>query len=144
MKIISLVLVGLFLMAGITLADDGITLKQGVIKPWKVDNVYNMTTVTVIRGKPMESFPTWLNACIDGTIVDAGWAYDMSTLNSGAIMVGREFGTLGKYVKFLDFPLMNKVNISIYYAGLYAEDLFHELKTQGASGAGYFQAEVKF
>lgn len=145
MKITTMLLAVLFLFVGIAIAqDDGITLKQGVIYPWKSEEVKNMTTVTVIKGKPIDSFPKWLNACIDGTIIDAGWAYDAATLNSGAIMVGREFGAIGKYIPFLDFPLMNKVNISIYYAGIYAEDLFHKVKTQGASGAAYFQAQVKF
>jgi hypothetical protein len=148
-KFFGLLVIGIMLLSfcGISkvmASDDGITLKQGAIYPWKNCELKNQTMVKWINTKPIEFAPNWINALVDGWEIDPGWAYDNSTLNSGSLMLGREIGTLGKYVKFLEFPLLDKITITIQPIGLYAEDLFHKLKTQGATGVTYFSITGKF
>jgi len=147
MKIITIIfLVALFLCTGIVMAqdegtkpaDDGLILKQAFVYPWKTGELKNMTTIEGIRTKPVDGWPKFVNAAIDGWSLDPGWAYDATSINNADLMLGRKVGTLGKYVPFLDFPLINMFDITIYPIGLHFTEFPQKLKTQGASGGAYF------
>ncbi len=118
--------------------EGGITLKQGVIYPWKTGELKNITVLDGVNTKAVESYPKWLNAIIDGWTLDPAWAYDGSSANSGALLLGRKVGTLADYVPFLNYSILDKFDITIYPIGLYAEDLFNTTKTQAVSGLVYF------
>lgn len=120
-----------------------ITAKQGFIMTWNDPTVKNLTTFEILKTKPVENWGKW-NAILDGWSLDAGFAWDTKTINNGAIILGRKFGTLGKYIKFLDFPLLNKIDVTIYPVGLYIENLTDHPTLKGCSGGAIIKAEIKF
>jgi hypothetical protein len=91
------------------------------------------------------TWPKWAKAVYDGWSLDAGFNYDdTKVLKDGALAIGRKFGTLADYLP-LDFPLLNKITITLYPASWTFEDLFnHPSKPKFGYGIGYIKAELKF
>lgn len=137
-------------VGGVALADDGleipgaIEMKQGMLVKWDSPEggVDNLTTVTIARTTSLESFGRW-NALWDGWTLDFGFAYDANQFNTAALLVGRDFGTLGKYLP-IAFPLKDQIEITIYPLGIFADDVFDNPSVHGASGVGVINFEVKF
>jgi hypothetical protein len=119
-----------------------ITAKQGAVMKWDTQETKFLTTFETIRTKKIEKWGKW-NALWAGWSVDAGFAYDSSSINTGAILLGREFGTLGDYLP-LDFPLKKYISITIYPVGLYIDNIFDHPKTKGCSGGAIIKATIKF
>jgi hypothetical protein len=119
------------------------TLKQGFVIPWKDGHVKNLTTIETLRTKAVEGWGKW-NMLVDGWTVDAGYAYDASTSDVGALLIGRQFGTLGKYLPFLDFPLADKITITIYPVGLYINNLKDKPQFNGCSGGAFIRLTIQF
>lgn len=124
--------------------DVDISLKQGLIATWGDLEVKNTTLVEIANTNPVEKWGKW-NVLWDGWSLDLGYPFDNSTSKDIALMLGREFGTLGKYVP-INFPFKDKLVITIYPIGLYAKDLlsFEELKLKPASGGAFIKATLKF
>ena len=150
MKKMALLIV-LFIIAGrLSYADEiiglpeGITVKQGMLVKWKdpESGVANLSTVTIARTKSVEQWGKW-NALWDGWTLDAGFAYDATSFDTGALLIGREFGTLGKYLP-IEFPLADKIDITLYPVGVYVDNLFEHPTVQGASGVGIIKMSVSF
>ena len=120
-----------------------VTLKQGFVMAWKDQVVKNMTCVQVVNTAPIPSWGKW-NALLDGWTVDVGWAYDGASINNGAVLLGRSFGTLGKYLPFIQFPLIDKIDITLYPIGLYVENFTSHPSVKGCSGGAFIKATVKF
>lgn len=123
--------------------DEGVALKQTFVGAWQDGRVRNATVGEFIKTGPVEGWPNWANALIDGWSIDAGPAYDASNLNNGVGLLGREVGTLGKYLKFLKFPFADKLTITIYPIGVLATDLLSKPKWDGCYGVGYIKATIK-
>lgn len=136
---------------GVSFAEDsalvipsGFELKQGAIAKWNdgADKLENLTTVTVARTRPVEAWGKW-NALWAGWTVDLGAVYDANTLDTVAVLLGREFGTIGDYLP-IDFPLADKVAITLYPVGIYADDVFDDMSVSGATGVGIVKFDVEF
>lgn len=137
-----LVLLAMVFMATMCHAD--VTLKQGTIVPWRDGTMLNLTTVETVKTKKVDSWGKW-NALWEGWSVDAGAAYDATDkIQSGAILLGRNFGTLGDYIP-LDFPLKDTITITLYPVGVYCSFLDDSnLKWSGASGAGFINFSINW
>ena len=139
-KLIVLVLAIVFL-SGICYAQDlNLTFKQGALYSWKDSRTTNLTTVEIARTKVVDSWGKF-NILWDGWSLDAGFNYDADVFNVGALLLGREFGTIGKYLP-IDFPLKDKISITLYPIGLLADDLFNQPKFRGCSGAAILKIAV--
>ena len=135
----------LFLFGGVAFADDFVTLKQGALLRWDSEEggaVENLSTVTLARTKPIESLGKW-NALWDGLTLDAGFSYDAQTFDSVAILIGRDFGTLGKYLP-IEFPYSDRIQITLYPFGIIVDDPTSSFDVSGASGIGIVKFEVGF
>lgn len=135
----------LLLLAIPALADDDsavITAKQGFVMRWDQAVVKNLTTFETIKTKKIDSWGNW-NILWDGWSVDAGFAYDAIGVNTGAILLGRKFGTLADYVP-LQFPLLDKLTITIYPVGLYINNLTDHPEIEGCSGGAIISVKIKF
>lgn len=119
-----------------------ITAKQGFVMTWDDPVVKNLTTFETIKTKKVESWGKW-NMLWEGWSLDAGFAYDATGINTGALLIGRQFGTLADYLP-LQFPLLNKISITIYPVGLYINDLTDHPRLKGCSGGAIIKAEIKF
>ena len=149
MKKLLLVLSFILLSSSFAIADgvlipDKLSIKQGMLINWKdpQGGVKNLSTVTVAETKPVESWGKW-NALWDGWTLDAGFAYDATGFNTGALLVGRQFGTLGKYLP-INFPMKDKIQVTIYPTGIEIDDLFGQPKTHGASGLGIIKFDISW
>lgn len=120
-----------------------ITIKQGFVIPWEDSSsgLMNMSTVTIARTEAFEN-GKWWNAIWEGWSLDAAWSYDAGTSNFG-LMVGRHFGTLGKYLP-ISYPLADKIDITLYPIGVIVDDPFGHIHAKGASGAGIIKLSVSF
>ena len=119
-----------------------VNVKQGFVMTWNDARVKNLTTFETIKTKKVESWGKW-NALYEGWSIDAGFTYDATGMNTGAILLGRQFGTLADYLP-LDFPLLKKVTVTIYPVGLYIEDLTDHPRLKGCSGGAFINLELKF
>ena len=120
-----------------------ITVKQGYVYIYDTGDVENLTTFETLKTKPIKSWGKW-NILWDGWSIDAGFSYDNSdVLNTGAVMLGRNFGTIGKYLP-IDFPLKDYISITLYPAGAYINDLFDSPKVSFCSGIALIKAEIRF
>lgn len=121
-----------------------VQMKQGMLVPWDdpTGGIENLSAMTLARTMPIESWGRW-NALWDGWTLDAGFAYDSQSFNTGALLVGREFGTLGKYLP-IDFPLKDKVQVTIYPFGIVATDVFDGPSIHGASGVGIIKFDISW
>jgi hypothetical protein len=140
-----IVAVGLvFLFCGVVQAEIlNVTLKQGFIVPWRDAKLQNMTVVETLNTKPIESWGKW-NILWDGWSVDTGIAYDAEdVLSTGVVLLGRNFGTLGKYLP-INFPLKDQVVITIYPIGIYVSDLNDSAKFTGCYGGAFVNVGIKF
>lgn len=141
-----LVMVAILMIAGMAQAgifdDEGVSLKQAFVRSWEDGRVRNATVVEFVKTSPIEGAGMW-NLLIDGWTVDAGPAYDAANLNNGVLLLGREVGTLGKYLPFIKFPFADKLTITIYPVGLLATDLLNKPKFDGTYGLGYIKATIK-
>lgn len=134
---------GLLMVSSLGQAQDyDFTLKQGFLFTWENQQLKNLTALEVARTKPIEGLGKW-NALLDGWLLDVAWAYDNTSLTSCALMVGRDFGTLGKYIP-VDFPLKDKITLTVYPVGIYAENLFDHPNIQGATGGAIIKMGIKF
>lgn len=141
-------LLGLFLSLSILIGTSyaqniNATVKQGFVIPWEDGHVKNLTTLEVVKTKPVEGWGMW-NAVVDGWTIDAGYAYDATTSDVGALLLGRQIGTLGKYVPFLNFPLADKIVITFYPVGLYITSLKDKPDFHGCSGGAFIRLTVSF
>lgn len=121
-----------------------IEVKQGMLISWNdpTAGVNNLSCITLAKTYPVESFGKW-NALWDGWSLDAGFAYDANQFNTGALLLGREFGTLGKYLP-IEFPLKDKIKITLYPVGIQVNNLFDSPEISGASGVGVIKFDVSF
>lgn len=148
-RIILIVAVLLFAI-GLAFAQDeeeadviSITTKQGFLRTWEEGEVEHLTTFETIRTKKIESWGKW-NMFWAGWSLDAGFAYDNSdVLSTGALMIGRNFGTLGDYLP-IEFPLAKYITITLYPIGLYIRNLTDSPEVEYASGLGFIKAEIRF
>ncbi len=137
-------IVFIFMLSGVAMADEAkVTLKQGGVYLWQDGQYKNTTTATIIKTSPIDSLGVW-NALLDGWTIDGGVAYEDETITDGVLELGREVGTLGKYLPWLIFPFKDKIAITICPVGLYVEDALNQPKIQGCSGFGYIKGELKF
>lgn len=145
MKKIFIVLFVLFCFVGMVIAEEtGIVLKQSAFFTYNDMERKNATTVTALKTSPIESAPKWVNMIVDGWVFDAGVAYEDNTIKDAVVLMGREFGTLGKYVPWLIFPFKDKIAISIYPIGAYLPDIAHTFRPEKCFGLGYIKGTLKF
>jgi hypothetical protein len=121
-----------------------ISLKQGFISTWKDWETKNITLVETMKTRPVESWGKW-NALWDGWSLDLGYPFDNSTSKDIGLLIGRQFGTLGKYLP-IDFPFKDKIVLTLYPFGLYGKNFldFKDVHLKGASGVGYITGTLKF
>lgn len=144
------VLFGFLLLATPVYADveplvsfpSSIEMKQGAILKWEDNKLENLTTVTIAETQAVESFGRW-NAAFEGWTVDLGIAYDAGTLDTVALLLGRKLGNLDKYLP-IAFPLKDKLEVTIYPIGVYADDVFDDMTVSGASGVGIIKFDITF
>ena len=147
-KILIALAIGLLLIAGCKkeakAEDFSVSLKQGFIATWGNWEIKNITLVETAKTHPVESWGKW-NILWDGWSLDVGYPFDNPSSKDVGLLIGREFGTLGKYLP-INFPFKDKLTITIYPFGLYAKELldFKELKLKGASGGAFIKATLKF
>jgi len=142
-RIIALVAIVSLCFVGMAMAEE-VSVKQALFYTWEDLSAKNATTVTVIKAEAIESFPDWANMIIDGTVIDVGAAYEDQTIRDGVVFVGKEFGTLGKYVPWLIFPFKDRIEISLCYAGIYLPNVAEEFDPEPCSGIGYLKGTFKF
>lgn len=133
-----IVVLGLLMVWGIAMAEDTITLKQGVLLGWEEGTIKNITSVKVAETVAKDTWPKWVNAIWAGNVVEAGWVYDNGSADSVAVMIGRKIGTLGDYLP-IKFPLANKIEITVYPLGIMASHLTDKPQFSGVSGGSYLQ-----
>lgn len=140
--VLAFLALALSVWAGFARADElNINLKQGFVYSWKDNQTKALTTFEIAQTKPIEGWGKW-NALIDGWSIDAGGAYDTEVFN-GVVLLGRDFGTIGKYLP-INFPLKDKLSITLYPIGVYMKDIFNNPKTTLASGVGIVKVSLKF
>jgi len=114
-----------------------IDLKQGAVIGWEDNNIDNLSTFEAATTKPFKGAPSWVNAIWVGWSIDGGLAYDATGIDTGAILLGREFGAIGSYLP-IDFPLKDKLKLTLYPIGVLArgisepDDIDFELCSGGA------------
>lgn len=140
--VIALALVGV--LAVPALADNfEITMKQGVIAAWDSWKLENVTAFEVIKTKKVENWGKW-NALWDGWSLDVGVAYDAGdTIDHVAVLLGRKIGVLKDYFP-IEYPLADKIEISIYPVGVYFSELGDNVNVSGCSGGAIFNLSIKF
>ena len=124
--------------------DSAVSVKQALFYTWNDLSAKNATVVTVVKGKAIASLPKWANMIIDGMVIDVGAAYEDDTIRDGVVLAGKEFGSLGKYVPWLEFPFKDRLEISLHYAGVYLPNVAEEFDPQACSGIGYLKGTFKF
>lgn len=122
--------------------DFQLSVKQGFLYGYEDKAIKNLTTLETLKTRPVEGWGKW-NVLWDGWSLDAGFAYDADHINTGALLLGREFGTLGKYFP-IDFPLKDAFVITVYPIGIRADDLFSTPNLQLCSGGAFVKATLKF
>jgi len=144
-KAIVVLLLGMALLSPLMVAkaqDYNVNLKQGFLFTWEGQQLKNSTSLEIAHTKPIEGLGKW-NALWDGWLLDVSWVYDADTLDSCALLIGRDFGTLGNYIP-IDFPLKDKISLTVYPIGLYAERVFDHPEIQGCSGGAILKLGLKF
>ena len=125
--------------------DFGLTAKQGALYSWKSKEFDNLTTFELAKTKPVEGWGMW-NILWDGWSLDGGFGYDMQAIDKGALVLGREFGTLAKYLS-IDFPLKDKLTITLYPIGIQAQgeegNIFKKPKFSACSGGAIVKVTIK-
>lgn len=154
MKKLILASIGLYLILGIASAfadpeviqiPSGITMKQGMLLKWNdpTAGVLNLSTFSVAETVASEHFSNWENALWEGWSLDAGFAYDANSFGVAALMIGRDFGNIGKYLP-VKFPLADKFSLTVYPLGMIVEDPTGHPSIKGASGLGVIKLSVSF
>ena len=130
-------------IASVTLPSS-VEIKQGFLVKWSDSSggMLNLSTVTIARTQPWDKLG-WANILWDGNTIDLGAAYDGTGLHTGAILLGREFGTIGKYLP-VQFPLADRLSLTLYPIGIYSEDPMNNLRPKMASGAGIIKLSVNW
>lgn len=130
-------------------ADEYASVKQGFVVKWHNPElsenqglVDNLSVVTIAKTRPVDGLGRW-NALVDGWTLDAGVAYDAAEFNTVALLLGRDFGTIGKYFP-IDFPLKDKIQMSIYPIGIVVEDVTDDFEIHAASGVGILKFDIAF
>lgn len=130
-----------------TTTNDGVNIKQGMLYT-KDGTSRNTTMATIIKTDaaeaPLNHWPKWSQALLDGWVFDAGAAYEDNVVKDASLMVGRELGTLGKYVPWIKFPFKDRIEISIYPAGIYLPDVSDHFKPEWCWGFGYIKGTIRF
>lgn len=121
-----------------------VKLKQGIIATWGDWEIKHIALVELAKTKPKEEWKKW-NILWDGWSVDVGYPFDNPSNKDVGILLGREVGTIGKYLP-INFPFKDKLVITIHPSGVYAKELldFRQLKLKGASGASYIKGTIRF
>ena len=123
--------------------DITITAKQGFVIDYKDGTLKNLTTFETVKTRKIDSWGKW-NALWAGWSIDAGFAFDAQGVNDAALLLGRNFGTIGDYLPF-DFPLKDKIVATLYPAGLYVRDIqSHKRKFDPCGGGAIIKLEVTF
>jgi hypothetical protein len=144
MRKLMLVLLGLLFIGHMSYAEDyGLTLKQGGLYLYEDGVFRNFTCAEIARTTANPNWDKWVNAIWSGWTAEGGVAYDASSINTLAIMVGRKIGTLGDYLP-INYPLLDKVDISVYPIGVACSDIGGKPQFQAASGAAIIKLDVKF
>lgn len=118
-------------------------LKQGVVFKLKDgdSSAKNLTAVTIAKTTPVNGWGKW-NALYSGWTIDAGVAYDANTADTLAVLLGREFETLGDYLP-VAFPLKDKLSITIYPIGIYLEDLYDTPRASMCAGGALITVKME-
>ena len=145
-----LIAVFLLLWGGVAFADNPIgipnlSIKQGAIIEWggKGTGLKNLSTVSILETRANPNWKPWVNALWSGNTIDVGFAYDATSFNTGAVLLGREFGTLGDYLP-INYPLANVLKITLYPIGVYAEDIWNSHQAKVCSGVSVLKLSVTF
>lgn len=123
-----------------------ITTKQAFLKEWNGESLQNATAFELIKTdvERVPNWPKWVKAIFEGWSIDAGFSYDSSDiLDTGALLLGRNFGTLENYLP-LEFPMLKYITITLYPVGVMAHDLMNGMDIEPCSGVGYIKAEIRF
>lgn len=143
-KILALVAIISLCFVGMATAETDIVIKQELLYTWEDLDAKNATTATAIKATAVEGWPTWVNMIVDGTVIDVGVAYEDETIKDGVVLVGKEFGTLGKYLPWLIFPFKDRIEISLHYVGIYLPDVLNKFDPEPCSGVGYLKGTFSF
>jgi hypothetical protein len=146
-----ILIAALLLWGGVALADDNpigipsLSVKQGAIIEWgaKGTGLKNLSTVTILETRANPNWKPLVNALWSGNTIDVGFAYDATSFNTGAILLGREFGTLGDYLP-INYPLAKVLKITLYPIGIYAEDIWNSHQVKVCSGVSVLKLSVTF
>ena len=143
-KAVVVLVVGFMLMTGIVMAEDyDLTLKQGGLYLYEDGVFRNFTCAEIARTTANPNWDKWVNAIWSGWTLEGGVAYDASSINTLALMVGRKIGTLGDYLP-INYPLLDKVDISVYPIGVACSGIGDKPQFQAASGAAIIKLGLKF
>jgi len=140
------IMVSLFTLIGVAQAEIfDLDLKQGAVICWEDDNIDNLSTFEMAKTKEVKDWPNWANALVSGWSLDGGLAYDATGIDTGAILIGREFGAIGKYLP-IDFPLKDKFKLTVYPIGIMARGLsdLEDVDLELCSGGAIFDVGIKF
>ena len=141
MKKVILVAVLVMLLAVPVMAGN-LTLKQGTVVSWSDGKLKNLSTVEVMKTKNQESWGKW-NILWDGWSIDGGISYGTSDIDAVALMLGRNFGTLAKYLP-IEMPLADKLVVTLYPAGIYMSDWQDSINVAGCSGGAFINFGLEF
>ncbi len=142
MKTVILLVILACLVMPLAKASD-VTLKQGALMTWEHQQFKNLTCVNIAETTQNINWPKWANAIWSGWDLDVAWVYDASTLDDCALLLGRKVGTLGGFLP-INYPLLDKIDITVYPIGLYATSLFDHPQFQGCSGGALVKLGVQF
>jgi hypothetical protein len=112
-----------------------LTFKQGLLYYYNVQQVKNISCLELAKTKPVDTWGNW-NALWEGWSLDGAVSYDAIGVKSAALLIGRNFGTLGKYLP-LDFPLADKFTVTLYPFGIAMNNPFDEPEIEFVSGLAY-------
>ena len=141
-RILAVIAISLFICGVVYAADLNFTFKQGMLYLHNDRQAKNFSCLELVKTKPKEEWGKW-NMLWDGWSLDGGVSYDGAGMNSMALMLGRNFGTLAKYLP-LDYPLLKKLTITLYPYGISAKYPLDNIELQGASGVSYLTIGGKF
>ena len=125
--------------------DNDIVIKQHVI--YTLDNfeAKNVTAVTIGRTDATKGIlatsPDWVKMIIDGWNLEVGVAYEDTEVGDGAVLLTRDFGTLGEYVPWLIFPFKDRIHLS-FDVGAYLPGIQHSFDPEMAAGAGWLKGSL--
>jgi len=121
-----------------------VTMHQGGGILWRTGEYKNFTTFKLLGTKPYNELPeNWtplvkLLAC--DISINAGGAYDTTTLQDGVGTLNKRVGSLGDALSsIITVPdWVNRIDLNLAFAGLYCADIFSsDRKFDGITGVDF-------